>query len=201
MTTVTISNRGRPRHEIRLGIFEAAIRLFRENGYSVSTVDQIVASAKVAKGTFFNFFPTKLDVLKAYYSQIDIEVAGFRSAMDPARPLKSLSDYACAVEAIFLREGPLLIELLDLAMSDPAMRRIDVDSGACDADEFATFLLAAQNLGLIGNHVDPVLAAETIIDLWSGAVRSWLQSPAEGHLVRSFEARVGLLFQGLGYQQ
>jgi len=40
-------------------IFEAAMRLFREQGYAETTVEQIVQAAGVAKGTFFTHFPSK----------------------------------------------------------------------------------------------------------------------------------------------
>lgn len=44
-------------------IFEAAMRLFREKGFAATTIDEIAAAADVAKGTFFNYFPTKEAVL------------------------------------------------------------------------------------------------------------------------------------------
>jgi AcrR family transcriptional regulator len=44
-------------------IFEVAIRLFREKGFAATTVDEIAAAADIAKGTFFNYFPTKEAVL------------------------------------------------------------------------------------------------------------------------------------------
>jgi AcrR family transcriptional regulator len=200
MTTVTISNRKRPRAELRDAIFSAALRLFREQGYAQTSVDEIVAAAGVAKGTFFNFFPTKLDVMKAYYAGVDIEVAQSRRDMAPAAPLDALRAYASSVEAILLREGRLMLELLELVMSDPAMRRMDQDSGAADADEFATFLVRVRDLGLIDPNVDPAKASSAIVDLWSGAVRAWLAHPEEGSLGRLFGERVDMLFHGLGYR-
>ena len=38
-------------------MYEAAVTLFREQGYENTTVDQITRRAGVAKGTFFNSFP------------------------------------------------------------------------------------------------------------------------------------------------
>ena len=201
MTVVRNLNRGRPRSELRAVIFKAAIRLFRKHGYAVTTVDEIVAAARVAKGTFFNFFPTKLDVLKDYYAAIDSEVARCRVNMDATVPLKSLSNYASDVEAILLREGALIFELLDLAVRDQVMSRIDAESGARDSDEFATFLLEARIRGIIANHVDPKAASRAIVDLWSGAVRTWLINPEKGSLAQLFDLRVRMLFEGLGYKR
>lgn len=44
-------------------IFEVAVSLFQEKGYQNTTVDEIVDKADVAKGTFFNYFPTKSAIL------------------------------------------------------------------------------------------------------------------------------------------
>ena len=200
MTVVIKANRGRSRSELRGSIFETAIRLFRERGYARTSVDEIVATARVAKGTFFNFFPTKLDVMKAYYARIDIDIARRRARMNPALPLEALRDYASAVETILLSEGGLMLELLELATSEPAMRRLDADSGACDGDDFAAYLSKVGDLGRIGSHVDPVKASAAIVDLWSGAVRAWLAHPVEGSLGALFGERIDMLFHGLGYR-
>lgn len=200
MTEVTTSNRRRPRAELREAVYQAALSLFRERGYSQTSVDDVVSAAGVAKGTFFNFFPTKLEVMKAYYAAIDVEVARCRDQMDPAAPTASLRTYAAAVEDILLREGRLMLDLLALAMHDPEIRRIDEDSGAADADEFAIFLLQAKNRGLIGGAVDPVRASAALVDLWAGAVRAWLAHPVSGALPELFGWRVDLLFKGLEHR-
>lgn len=199
MTVVTNLNRKRPRAELREAIFTAALLLIQERGYDGASVDDIAAAAGVAKGTFFNFFPTKLDVMKAYYAGIDVEVVRLRAQMDAASPLEAFRTYADGVEAILLREGRLMLDLLDLAASDPDMRRIDEDSGAADADEFATYLASAQALGRIRANVDPVKASVVCVDLWAGAIRAWLLHPRSGSLGPLFGGRIDLLFFGLGY--
>ena len=198
MTAVMKSNRGRSRPELRDLIFRAAMQCFREKGYARSSVDEIVAAAGVAKGTFFNFFPTKLDVLKAYYAAIDAEIAARRACMEPGRPQQALRAYASAVEAILLREGPVMLEVLNLALSDPEMRRIDAESGGGDADDFALYLAGVRDLGRLDAGVDPVKAAAAIADLWSGAMRAWLTRPLEGSLAALFGERIDMLFTGLG---
>jgi AcrR family transcriptional regulator len=47
----------------RASIREQALRLFREQGYQATTVEQIAAAAEVSPSTFFRYFPTKEDVI------------------------------------------------------------------------------------------------------------------------------------------
>ena len=61
------SRRERKKDETRRRIFLAAVDLFREKGYEHTTVDDITEKADVGKGTFFNYFPRKTEVL-AYLS-------------------------------------------------------------------------------------------------------------------------------------
>ncbi|MDT3699806.1 MAG: TetR/AcrR family transcriptional regulator [Thermincola sp.] len=56
-------------------IFNTAIDLFLQKGYEETTVDEIVEKADVAKGTFFNHFPTK-DALLSYLGQQRVAILG-----------------------------------------------------------------------------------------------------------------------------
>jgi AcrR family transcriptional regulator len=194
MTMVT--NRTRPRAELRAAIYAAAIAMFRKRGYNAASVDEIVAAAGVAKGTFFNFFPTKAHVLKAYYAEIDVEIARLRKKLDPEDPAGSLGRYARGVERILRREGGLMLDLLQATLSDPAMRAMDADSGGIDADEFADFLRNAISAGTV-REVDAVQTTAALMDLWTGAVRAWMTNPEGSSLAKLFGARLKLLFEGI----
>jgi AcrR family transcriptional regulator len=55
--------RERKKAKTRAAIREHAMRLFREQGYAETTVDQIAEAAEVSPSTFFRYFPTKEDVV------------------------------------------------------------------------------------------------------------------------------------------
>jgi AcrR family transcriptional regulator len=201
MTTVTMDNRTLPRAELRAKIYVAAISTFREQGYRRATIEAITARAQVAKGTFFNFYKTKLDVLTEYYWQVDARIAPLRAALDPRKPLHSLARYARRVEREFAREGELLVDLLMETMSDEALRQVDHESGESDARQFAQFFDRARALGTARADLDPQKAADLLIDVWAGSIRRWLAAKRGPSLAAIFKSKVAEVFRGLGPQE
>ncbi len=63
--------RGRPRGTSARALELIALRLFTEQGFEETTVDQIATTAGVSRRTFFRYFETKSDVL---WSEFDAEV-------------------------------------------------------------------------------------------------------------------------------
>ncbi len=54
----------------RRRIFDSALALFRSQGVSSTSVDQIVQTAGVSKGAFFVHFPTKSSIFRAYVDML-----------------------------------------------------------------------------------------------------------------------------------
>ncbi|MEJ2007122.1 MAG: TetR/AcrR family transcriptional regulator [Acidobacteriota bacterium] len=74
MTVVTSSGpsrRERKKAAVRNRIITVAIDLFSRHGIDVVTVDQIAEAADIGKGTIYNYFQTKEDIVVAF--MVDVE--------------------------------------------------------------------------------------------------------------------------------
>lgn len=69
------SRRGRKRERTRSAISDAAIRLFSERGFGAPTIDDITEAADVSKGTFYNHFQSKEEILVAFMADLEARLA------------------------------------------------------------------------------------------------------------------------------
>ena len=115
--------RERKKARTKASIQEHALRLFREQGYAETTVEQIAAAAEVSPSTFFRYFPAKEDtVLTDLMDRRTFEV--MIAAPAELSPLEALK-YAVAEVFRDLSDEQLQLELVrnDLIRSVPELRR------------------------------------------------------------------------------
>ncbi len=82
----------------RTKILDVASRLFYEQGYNSTGINQIIAEADIARGSLYNHFPSKRDLLTAYIQQSEdlwfAELDKFlESINDPKLRLLALFDF------------------------------------------------------------------------------------------------------------
>ena len=65
----SVGLRERKKARTRAAIQDAALRLYLEQGYDATTVEQIADAAEVSPSTFFRYFPTKAET--ALYDRLD----------------------------------------------------------------------------------------------------------------------------------
>jgi AcrR family transcriptional regulator len=137
MTTPTPGLRERKKAKTRWAIQEHALRLFAEQGYDATTVDQIAAAAEISPSTFFRYFATKEDVV--VQDEFDEQLlAAFVAAGKAADPMESLRQSVMAsiagVDDVELAKSQ---QRMALIFSVPALRARTVDNTLTGFDDAA----------------------------------------------------------------
>jgi AcrR family transcriptional regulator len=122
------SRRERRKAQLRGRILETARQLFSEQGYGETRIADICERADIAQKTFFNHFPSKLDLLReiaqAGIEELMLEIEGIRKADLATR--ERIERFFDTVTAHVAEAGPknreLLVELVHLISGDAAVR-------------------------------------------------------------------------------
>lgn len=91
VTSSSSSRRDRKKAAIRARIVTAAIDLFSRHGIDRVTVDQIAKAADIGKGTIYNYFQTKEDIVVTFMMDVERRVqAKLRHFTRSRAPLESI---------------------------------------------------------------------------------------------------------------
>jgi len=90
------ATRGEIRHESKTRILQAALKVFREKGYSATRIEDICESAGLTKGSFFHHFDTKEELAIAaadYWSEVTSVLFAGAPYHVPSDPLERVLAY------------------------------------------------------------------------------------------------------------
>ena len=96
--------RERKRIDTRARILESAVQLFHMRGIEAVTVDEIAEAANVGKGTVYNYFGAKEDIVVAFLVELDRKALGAMTSL-PA-PGMSVAEALDAAAWSLLEEKP-----------------------------------------------------------------------------------------------
>jgi len=190
-------NRALPRPELAARIYSVAIDTFRAKGFDRTTVEEIAGAAGVAKGTVFNFFPTKGAILLCYYAELDARFGAAMVALSPDEPKTSLVEFYGKAEALLRKEGDLAEAMFRQLALDPGLGNADTDSGGKDRDRMIRFFRACETQGTLSSGVRPEVAAHVVSDLWSSTVQDWLSTGRRYSLKLRLATKLDAVFNGL----
>ena len=158
--------RERKKARTRASLREHALRLFREQGYQATTVEQIAAAAEVSPSTFFRYFPTKEDLVL----QDDMDARMIEALERQPPELAPIPAVRAAVTEVF---GSYSEADLDLIQQNMALTMTVPEVRARALDEFARTIqvISAALANRTGRSADD-LAIRTISGAIIGVIMS-----------------------------
>jgi len=192
------SRRATQKQQKRERLLNASLKLFREKGYEQTKVADITRDAGVAKGTFFNYFPTKERVLLALGEQMlgkmgqvkanDIfqqrTTRGKVKAMFHALAAGLDSDRALVKEMIY--RGLRLPDLVDNSRAQldfRAMLTLLIEQGKRQKE--------------IIESTDTAFVADAIYTLYFQQIVLWCSKDFETSLPEQLDRMTDLIFDGI----
>ena len=120
--------RERKKAKTHEAIQREALRLFKAQGYSETTIEQIAEAAEVSPSTFFRYFPTKEDVV--LHDALDpLMVEAFRAQPPELNPLQAMRR---AMRSVIIDLSPEELALEEerafLIRTEPALRSKSLES-------------------------------------------------------------------------
>ena len=176
--------RERKKARTRTSIQEHAIRLFREQGYADTTVEEIAEAAEVSPTTVYRYFPTKSDLV--IYDDLDEPMMAALRSQPPE--MSAVQAMRHAVVDVF---GGAMGAGLELQRDRADLIRSEPDLRSAMLDEFIRSLRLMA--GMIGQRAGSAADEDEILAL-SGAVlgvtlAAWLASEGDGW-VQQFLTRI-----------
>jgi TetR/AcrR family transcriptional regulator, regulator of mycofactocin system len=187
--------RGRPPGTSARELEVIAMRLFLEQGFDATTVDQIATTAGVSSRTFFRYYDSKSDVL---WSEFDTEVENLRSLL-AAMPT-DLSIMECVRRAVLAanhyraEDVPELRNRMNLINSVPELGASAMHH--YDAWERTVSDFVGTRCGQPGDSLYPLVAGRTTLAACRAAYERWA-ARADADLTVYLDAALRGLSAGL----
>lgn len=167
-----VARRGRPPGTSRRALELIALRLFTEQGFEATTIEQIAAEAGVSPRTFFRYFSSKAGVL---WAEFDHEVGTIRAALAavPAGVpmMDAIRQAVVAANHYSARDVPELRARMNLTGTEPAL----VSSAAThyDAWEQAISDFVASRTGQPAGSLYPLTVGRATLAACRAAYDRW----------------------------
>ncbi|WP_238017482.1 TetR family transcriptional regulator [Dactylosporangium sp. AC04546] len=186
--------RERKKQKTRWAIQEHAVRLFAQQGYDATTVEQIAEAAEISPSTFFRYFKTKEDVvIQDRYDDMMIEA--IRAAPQGLTPLEVLRtaivDSFAQINAEEMRQA---LERAKLSMSVPALRMRSLDNMQSSIRLLAAPL--AERLGRAPDDFRSVAFVGACVGAMINALIAWVESDGDGDPLQLVEEALSVVAEG-----
>jgi AcrR family transcriptional regulator len=180
ITPIARGLRERKKLKTRESIQREAMRLFGKQGYEQTTIEQIAAAVEISPSTFFNYFPSKEDVV--LYDAYDPLIVSLMSERPAGEPLSvSFRIVLEAMDGIFDRDRDIILARGRLWFEVPALR-----ARLWEELEKAQVLMSgliAERSGRPAGDFEIRVIVMIVVTAALEAMREWLHRDGKGSFV------------------
>jgi AcrR family transcriptional regulator len=173
--------RARKKARTRAQLQEQAVRLFRQQGYGATTIEQIAAAADVSPATVYRYFPTKSDLV--IYDDLDAGlIAAYHAQPPELNAIEALrAAFRDGFSAITTSELEIQLERGRLLRDEPELRAAMLDELVRTLREMAS--LVAERMEGVDGDVATALAGA----MMGIAIGAWFASEGDDWVDRFLE--------------
>jgi len=169
--------RERKKQQSRAEILAAAVQNFAEKGYNKTSIADIMETADLGTGTFYNYFSSKEEILQCLLGRLVVQVDdALRENRAAGRSQLELLAIACQITAAFLDENRFVLPLFLSAPTSPVPEQ---PQGKVPAPGFKPvymdIIVAGQRNGEIRTDIPADLIAEMFHSIFQAAAFSKLK--------------------------
>ncbi|HIW34927.1 MAG TPA: TetR/AcrR family transcriptional regulator [Candidatus Paenibacillus intestinavium] len=180
-------------------IFMQAIQLFKEKGYEGVTVQEIATACGIAKGTFFNYFSKKEELLlylgESQLQLLDQNSKNYREIEDPKTKISALLG---GLLKRYSEEGDLMKLVVSELVRSAFLAEMESNSIRKLQQMLMDIVNEAKQSGKLQSNQDTELIASAVVGAYFHTMMTWTLLNAESSsIVDRFEQHLDVVWHGI----
>ncbi|MFT3854398.1 MAG: TetR/AcrR family transcriptional regulator [Ilumatobacteraceae bacterium] len=160
---------GTPRgHRTRTKIVDAAQQVFVQKGYLDTTVEDIIAEAGVARGTFYTYFTDRLDALRVVAERVIadiIEQVESASHVETDSLIERIDQANRGFISSYKQHEAISVLVEQLLTVDESLRQLRLEARRREIERLAAAISRWQRAGSVDATLDPPIVAELLFTM------------------------------------
>jgi AcrR family transcriptional regulator len=201
LTRKSQTSRAQRRDEIRNRLLKAVERMLADGeSYTEVSVERMVSEAKISRSTFYVYFEDKGDLLRAWFGEINQELAESAAKWWDLGPDAKRDDLKAALGGIVGTYRPhtaLMAALYDAAAYDTGVRELVDDMVGANTAGLRKHIKAGQKAGFIDGDLPPEQTAEWLTLMAERGLHQLVRTASPSELEKLIDAYTGIVWNTL----
>ncbi|MGK9250512.1 TetR/AcrR family transcriptional regulator [Paenibacillus humicus] len=189
-------NREEKKKATRDAIVRCALELFARHGYAETTVNQITDHAGVAKGTFFNYFESKEEVLCDIQLTFAAEELS-KLAEHPGPIIPLVREFLMDMCRKLPPDRPLILALNQSTLTNRKLLELEKTKNEPFKEMLAGIIASAQLRGEINTSIPARTIADLAVQTYDGVLLYWGKGLGDDRLSNQMAISFELFFKGI----